>query len=114
MINRKQKQATHRLPAFRIVRTMLLSHLLPLDGVGPAEMVTNNNKEIQVIPDAIQDGTMYEIKDTKAVYNTKQIQGERNAAKELNLDYKIITGEGTHVSSKIPKDEIIKRNDIGP
>ena len=63
-------QATHRLPAFRIVRTMLLSHLLPLDGVGLAETVTNNNKEIQVIPDAIQDGTMYEIKDTKAVYNT--------------------------------------------
>ena len=78
------------------------------------QTVTNNKDAIRVIPDAIKDGTMYEIKDAKAVYNTKQIQGERHAAKELNLDYKIITGEGTHVSSKIPKDEIIKRNDIGP
>lgn len=58
---------------------------------------------------------MYEVKDTKAVYNTSQIQGEYNAAKEAGYDFKIVTGEKTHVSSNIPSDvEIIRRSDLGP
>ena len=76
---------------------------------------TNSGKPINVIPDAIQDGVMYEVKDTKAVYNTSQIQGEYNAAKEAGYDFKIVTGEKTHVSLKIPSDvEIIRRSDLGP
>ena len=38
------------------------------------------------LPDAIQDGVMYEVKDTKAVYNNSQIQGEYNAAKEAGYE----------------------------
>ena len=67
------------------------------------------------LPDAIQDGVMYEVKDTKAVYNTSQIQGEYRAAKNAGYDFKIVTGEKTHVSSNIPSDvEIIRRSDLGP
>ena len=34
---------------------------------------------------------------------------------ETGYDFKIITGEKTHVSSKIPSDvEIIRRSDLGP
>ncbi len=76
---------------------------------------TNSGKPINVIPDAIQDGVMYEVKDTKAVYNTSQIQGEYRAAKNAGYDFKIVTGEKTHVSSNIPSDvEIIRRSDLGP
>jgi hypothetical protein len=76
---------------------------------------TNSGKPINVIPDAIQDGVMYEVKDTKAVYNTSQIQGEYNAAKEAGYEYKIVTGEKTHVSSEVQsKAEIIRRSDLGP
>lgn len=76
---------------------------------------TNSGKSINVIPDAIKDGVMYEIKDTKAVYNTKQIQGEYNAAKEAGYEYKIVTGEKTHVSKEVQsKAEIIRRSDLGP
>lgn len=58
---------------------------------------------------------MYEIKDTKAVYNTSQIQGEYNAAREAGCEFTIVTGNKTHVSSKIPSDvEIIRRSDLGP
>ena len=70
---------------------------------------------INVIPDAIEDGVMYEIKDAKAIYKTKQIQGEYNAAKNAGCEFKIITGEKTHISSKMPSDlKIIKRCDLGP
>ena len=75
---------------------------------------TNSGKPINVIPDAVKDGVMYEIKDTKAVYNTKQIQGEYNAAKEAGYEFKIVTGEKTHVSSEVQsKAEIIRRSDLG-
>ena len=76
---------------------------------------TDAGKPINVIPDAVQDGVMYEIKDTKAVYKTSQIQGEYNAAKEAGYEFKIVTGEKTNISSKIPNDvEIIRRSDLGP
>ena len=76
---------------------------------------TKIGESINVIPDTIQDGIMYEIKDTKVLNNTKQIQGELNAAKDAGYEFKIVTGENTHVSSKIPSDvEIIRRRDINP
>lgn len=73
------------------------------------ETVTDKNELINVIPDAIHDGVMYEIKDTKNVYKTKQIQGEMNAARKAGMDYKIVTGKDTHVSSKIPQEIIIRK-----
>ena len=40
---------------------------------------------------------------------------ELNAAKDAGYEFKIVTGENTHVSSKIPSDvEIIRRPDINP
>ena len=76
---------------------------------------TFSGESVNVIPDAVQDGVMYEIKDTKAVYNTKQIQGEINAAKEAECEFKIVTGEHTHISNKLPQNiEIINRPDLGP
>lgn len=78
---------------------------------------TNAGELINVIPDAVKEGVMYEVKDTKTVYYTKQIQGEYNAA--INAEgidkLVIITGENTHVSSNIPADvEIMRRSDLGP
>ena len=74
-----------------------------------------DTKEIvTVIPDAVTDTKLIEIKDTKAVYNTKQIRGERQAAKEIGKKFAIITGEKTHLSKKVEADEIIRRKDIGP
>ena len=55
-----------------------------------------------------------EIKDTKSVYNTKQIKAERQVAKESGKQFEIVTGEKTHVSKKISEDEIVRRKDIGP
>lgn len=76
---------------------------------------TNAGETVNIIPDAIKDGVIYEVKDAKAVYNTKQIQGEYQAAKKAGYDFKIVTGEKTHVSSNIPSDvEIIRRSDLGP
>lgn len=55
-----------------------------------------------------------EIKDVKIVNNTKQIRGERQVAKDTGKEFKIITGEKTHVSGNIPEREIIRRKDLGP
>ena len=75
---------------------------------------TNDKTPINVIPDAIQEGVIYEIKDTKVLSQTKQIQGELNAANAINYKFKIITGEKTHISSRIPLDVIVRRSDLGP
>ena len=69
---------------------------------------------INVKPDAIDTKQLTEIKDTKYVSNTKQIRGEREVAKQLGKDFKIVTGESTKVAKTIPKEEIIRRSDIGP
>lgn len=74
---------------------------------------TNDKTPINVIPDAIQEGVIYEIKDTKVLSQTKQIQGELNAANAINYKFKIITGEKTHISSRIPLDVIVRRSDLG-
>lgn len=71
-------------------------------------------EEITVIPDAVNKKNVIEIKDTKTVSNTKQIQGERQVAKDTGKELKIITGEKTHVSKNIPESEIVRRKDLGP
>ena len=70
--------------------------------------------ETNIIPDAVDSKTIYEIKDTKRVSNTKQIQAERATAKDLGKEFKIVAGEKTHVSRTIPENEIIRRTDLGP
>ena len=91
----------------------VLNDMRLLKNTKKIESITDKKEVINVIPDAIQEGVMYEIKDTKVIYNTRQIQGERNAAKEMGQKYKIVTGKNTHVSHKISQDEIIRRNDLG-
>ena len=66
------------------------------------------------IPDINNGTTVGEIKDTKAVYNTKQIQAERKAAQDSGKKFKIYTGTNTHVSSNIPESEIIGLPWLGP
>ena len=66
------------------------------------------------IPDAITSDTVYEIKDVKTLSNTKQIQAQMDYAIRNGLDYKIITGINTHVSTNIPKKYIIRLDYIGP
>ena len=74
---------------------------------------TNDKTPINVIPDAIPEGVIYEIKDTKVLSQTKQIQGELNAANAIKYKFKIITGEKTYISSRIPLDVIVRRSDLG-
>lgn len=71
-------------------------------------------EKVTVIPDAITDTKIIEIKDVKSLSNTKQIRGERQVAQGTGKDFTIITGEKTHVSGNIPTKEIRRRNDIGP
>ncbi len=66
------------------------------------------------IPDINNGTTVGEIKDTKAVYNTKQIQAERKAAQDSGKEFKIYTGTNTHVSSNIPESEIVRLPWLGP
>ena len=70
--------------------------------------------KVTVIPDAVTDTKIIEIKDVKSLSNTKQIRGERQVAQTEKKDFTIITGEKTHVSKKIPDGEIVRRKDIGP
>ena len=60
------------------------------------------------------DGAIIEIKDVKAQYNTTQIKAERQLAKDLNMDFFLYVGDNTHVSKKIPTEEIVRRPDLGP
>jgi len=57
-------------------------------------------KQISVKPDGINDTKVIEVKDTKSVNNTKQLRGEREIAKSQGKDFKIVTGNNTHVSKK--------------
>ena len=66
------------------------------------------------IPDINNTTTIGEIKDTKAVFNTKQIQAERKAAQDSGKKFKIYTGEHTHVSRNISEDEIVRFPWLGP
>lgn len=70
--------------------------------------------KVTVIPDAITNIKVIEIKDVKSLSNTKQIKGERQVAQDIGKDFTIITGEKTHVSGNIPAGEIVRRSDIGP
>ena len=62
-------------------------------------------------------GRIIEIKDTKKLYNTPQIQAQYNISIEQGKQYIIVTGENTHVSNNVLKDKTvtIERKDyLGP
>jgi len=71
-------------------------------------------EDITVILNIVTPKNIMEIKDVKIVNNTKQIRGEWQVAKDTGKEFKIITGEKTHVSGNIPEREIIRRKDLGP
>ena len=73
-----------------------------------------DGSERTTIPDINNSTTIGEIKDTKAVYNTKQIQAERDVAHRAGKEFKIYTGTNTHVSSNIPESEIVRLPWLGP
>ena len=77
-------------------------------------ILPETNEFVTTIPDAINDTKIIEVKDVKNLYNTKQIKAERQVAKDEGKTFEIFTGEKTHVSRKIPKEEIIRRKDLGP
>lgn len=55
-------------------------------------------KDVTTIPDSMQGG-VYEVKDTKSVYNTQQIKAERQLAEDKGVTFSIFVGEKTHVST---------------
>ncbi|MGN1210252.1 MAG: RHS repeat-associated core domain-containing protein, partial [Candidatus Cryptobacteroides sp.] len=90
---------------------------------------TVDGENIKTIPDALknaywkltergyelQKGIMVEIKDVKALYNTKQIRAQAEYAKSHHLKYYIYTGKKTHISKNLPENAIIKRKQyLGP
>ena len=77
-------------------------------------ILPETNEFVNTIPDAINDTKIIEVKDVKNLYNTKQIRAERQVAKDEGKVFVIFTGEKTHVSKNIPKEEIIRRKDLGP
>jgi RHS repeat-associated protein len=71
--------------------------------------------EGDAIPDYQNDRQIGEIKDTKSVYNTKQIRAQREAARQSNREHVIQTGEGTKVSKPVSeRSTVVRRPDIGP
>jgi len=77
---------------------------------------TIDGKDMNVIPDAINETHFIEIKDVKKLSNTRQIRAEQQSAEREGKRLKIITGEKTHVSSKFKRTdiEIERRKDLGP
>ena len=72
-----------------------------------------DGQPVKTIPDSM-DGAVIEIKDVKTQSNTKQIRAERQLADDLNMEFYIYVGDNTHVSKKIPVEEIVRRTDLGP
>ena len=77
-------------------------------------VLPETNEIVTTILDVISNTKVIEIKDVKKLSNTKQIRAERQVAKDEGKNFEIITGEKTNVSKNIPKEEIIRRKDIGP
>ena len=74
----------------------------------------DNNSTKTTVPDFVNDKTVGEIKDTKVVYNTKQIRAERKVAENFGKEFKIFTGTKTHVSAEIHENEIERMPWLGP
>lgn len=63
---------------------------------------------VNVIPDAITNNAIIEIKDVKRVSLTKQIQGEYNAAVSSGKTFELHVREGTELSEPLRKMEKFK------
>ena len=84
----------------------------------PVKITTKSNEEkrIKVIPDAVTDEYIVEIKDRIEVYDTEQIKGMRKLAEDQGKKFMLIVGDKTYISTKITdnKDEILRIPEIGP
>ena len=67
-----------------------------------------------VIPDSIDKTTIIEVKSTKNVSNTRQIQAERQLANDMGYHFVLITGENTHISKNIPLSDVLRTPTLGP
>ena len=76
--------------------------------------ILNDGSIKTTIPDINNGTTIGEIKDTKSIFNTKQIQAERKVADDSGKEFKIYTGTNTHVSRIIPESEIVRLPWLGP
>lgn len=68
------------------------------------------------IPDYINDDEIGEIKDTKSVYDTKQIRIQRKAAEEQGKEHVIQAGTNAHVSDNVKKNgsKVVRHDELGP
>ena len=73
---------------------------------------TGNGKSS--IPDAMDSKRIVEIKDTKVVSNTRQLQTQRQVAHATNREHVVVTGAKTHVTTPAGQSTIVRRTDIGP
>ena len=78
---------------------------------------TLKGQPINVIPDAVTESALIEIKDVKYLSNTKQLQGELDAAGNAGLQFWIYIGKDTRISSKLEELEskkilLIKRDEL--
>ena len=69
---------------------------------------TNKGEAVNVIPDAITNNAIIEIKDVKRVSLTKQIQGEYNAAVSSGKTFELHVREGTELSEPLRRMEKFK------
>ena len=66
---------------------------------------TNKGEFVRVIPDAVTENTIIEIKDVQKLSLTKQIQGEYNAAVSSGKTFELHVRQGAELSSPLKKME---------
>ena len=114
-IARKSEDVGSSIIRGRISETKVLQEIGEVKNtLQKKSILPETNEIVTTIPDAINDTKIIEIKDVKRLSNTRQIRAERQVAKDEGKTFEIITGEKTHVSKNIPKEEIVRRKDLGP
>jgi len=69
----------------------------------------------RTIPDFKNEKQVGEIKDTQRVTDTKQLQAQREHAKETGREHTVVTGTETKVSKPVEQQStVIRRDDLGP
>ncbi len=82
--------------------------------------MTKNTKTVSTdkgdsIPDAVTSTSVVEIKDTKVVANTTQLQIQRGAALATGRGHTVVTGTNTHVTKPVQTNStVVRRDDLGP
>ena len=114
-IARKSEDVGSSIIRGRISETKVLQEIGEVKNtLQKKSILPETNEIVTTIPDAINDTKIIEIKDVKRLSNTRQIRTERQVAKDKGKTFEIITGEKNHVSKNIPKEEIVRRKDLGP